>query len=285
MESSPDRSGVNTPWEQISGVSPITEVPDLTNEELRELFKDIRRQAEKCRKTSIWMLLLTLAVIASFIFTGWLILTFSGEVAGFLLWLPAILASISIPITATYTRRRQRRAIKRLANLNDVRAIGPLADVLSFTDAESRAIARDALVEILPRLKATDSSRLDTQRRSNLGIVLKGQDIPLMMALLKAYQQIGDERDLPFVERLLEDVSRGGNPGRAYPSAVPQILQAVLDCLPFIEARTQYKQARQTLLRASGQPPETPNELLRPTVASKATDPQQLLRSSPDQDV
>ena len=168
---------------------------------------------------------------------------------------------------------RQRSLVHILADINDPRAVGPLADALAFTDSsdwEARKVAKASLIRILPQLRSSDAHMLNGTQRKQLGGALSGRDKPLILATLKALEQVGDERDLPFVEKVC--------------SADREVMEAAKACLLFLRIRTEQKKVSNTLLRASSPNSATPDMLLRPATGKRPTEPQTLLRAGCAQD-
>ena len=95
-------------------------------------------------------------------------------------------------------------AVKQIAVLDDIRAVGPLADALELDAKSIRTVARKALTRLLPRLQASDAHLLNADQRASLHRALKSKDEEFVIAALKAYEQVGDEKALPYVERLAE---------------------------------------------------------------------------------
>jgi hypothetical protein len=170
----------------------------------------------------------------------------------------------------------QRKAVSALAKYDDIRAVGRLAEALEFQDKNVAAVAEPKLTELLPRLQPCDAGLLnDAQRRSLDRALLKHRKPELVIAILKALQQVGDAKSLEPVEKLAGGQGRTGRDGR--------VVNAAVDCVPALKLRAQAERDAQTLLRPvlSGDPEGT---LLRPAHGPGTADPQVLLRpaSNPD---
>ena len=94
--------------------------------------------------------------------------------------------------------------------------------------------------------------------------------VPFILATLKSYEQIGGMEDLPTVARLAQ--------GKGYAKQNYNIRRAAQECLPYLQARSEGQELRQTLLRASSVSAENSANLLRPAAASSETAPHELLR-------
>ena len=179
-------------------------------------------------------------------------------------WVPQIIAS-------RMNNERRKRTVEALTKANDVRIVGPLCDALGFRDEGMAKIAGEALIGILPRLQASDSRLLNDEQRVKLYGILSSGDKPLVLATLKALEQIGDEKAIPIVEKL-------ANRQRLAETKANEVRDAANHCLPFLRECAANRKAGAELLRASG--PDTKAEtLLRPASAYQ-TEPQELLRAS-----
>jgi hypothetical protein len=114
-------------------------------------------------------------------------------------------------------------------------------------------------------MQASDASRLSDRQRDCLYALLYSSDTELALAILKALEQIGDDRAVLYLEALTG-------------SRDTAIREAAVACLPFLKARAEQHRLSQTLLRASNAADTTPEHLLRPARGTGETDPQQLLR-------
>ncbi len=183
-------------------------------------------------------------------------------------------------VTATQLHRfalapEQTRAARELAKHNDIRGAGHLAEALEWPDPRLRKVAAVALIRLLPEMQASDASLLSADQRLCLYGKLNPRSIrsqpQLVLAILKALEQVGDEAALPYVKKLAEmDVGRGTE---------LQVRVAALACLPFLEQRIQKQWATETLLRPSAAGGASSEILLRPAHQGGATDPSQLLRA------
>ena len=180
----------------------------------------------------------------------------------FMTFLPVLLCLAGLP-KAT---ERQRRLIQVLSGIDDRRAIGPFAEALGFTYREDSNLVQEALIRFLPQLQASDAALLSEKQRANLHRALQGKDSPLSLVILKAFEQVGDARDLVCVE--------------AIDSPDPEVMEAAQACLPYLRKRIQQQQISQTLLRACGPATLTPDVLLRPATAQEPVETQTLLRAA-----
>lgn len=179
----------------------------------------------------------------------------------------------SLLTIGTVATQRQKSASLSLARFNDVRAVGPLAEALHYHDRTRTLspIAENALIELLPRMKASDAALLSPEQRQHLNRALRGKNIDLILAILKAYEQVGDTGAIAEVEKLAAGRGSSGNN--------PRVVAAAQECLPALRQSAERQQAGAQLLRASDAGPASPDTLLRPALPQASTDPaDQLLR-------
>jgi len=173
-----------------------------------------------------------------------------------------------------------KNAARKLAEFDDVRAAGFLVEALEYDDKQLRELAAAKLTLLLPRLKASDAGLLTAEQRACLNRQLAKRDIdreaPLLLAMLKALEQVGDERSVPAVRALAEKPGSG--------EAAARVRAAAREALPAVEQSAERWRNAATLLRpadASAAPDDT---LLRPAAgAQTADDAEHLLRPSPEE--
>ncbi|HZP81684.1 MAG TPA: hypothetical protein VFB21_08610 [Chthonomonadaceae bacterium] len=186
--------------------------------------------------------------------------------------LVVLLSCLAYPVTAFQARKR---VAERLARFDDLRIVGPLAEMLEAPDMRARPDVVSALTTLLPRLQASDAALLDTEQRACLCRILTSSEralTDLKIAILRAFEQVGDSRALPLVERLAE------GPGRT--ERQRRIRSAAKHCLPFLQERAAQEPFRQTLLRASLAAGVASDTLLRPAAPGVDAAAQHLLRAS-----
>jgi hypothetical protein len=170
----------------------------------------------------------------------------------------------------------------QLTKLDDVHIIGPLLDVLVGKTGSSWSKApypdiKNALIRLLPRLKSSDTTLLTPQQRKKLWVLLKMGASPwldehtvgaaLMVEILRALEQVGDEQAIPTVEHLAKSAKH-----RA-------VRKAAQECLPFLSQRSAEYRAEHTLLRAANAS-DTPSRVLLRPASTTETEREQLLRAS-----
>lgn len=174
--------------------------------------------------------------------------------------------------------------LEELGRLGDVNAVPMLIDSinLNVTTKYRKRVSR-ALTILLPLLKASDANLLTPLRRYTLNIMLgscfqphlRGVDEDFTLAILKAYEQVGDAKAVSVVKRIANHRPRNAGQRR--------IQEAAAECLPLLRANLGEVASTQTLLRASTIQASTPDMLLRPASAASSTPSAELLRSAPNE--
>jgi hypothetical protein len=172
---------------------------------------------------------------------------------------------------------QQRRAAQRLAQLQDKRLVGYLVDFCTWPDEPVRRAAKRALTRMLPGLQPADAGLLSPAQQGVLRGFLHRRytdtETGLQVAILKAYEQIGDERSLSAVRGLANINPRTRERER--------VKEAANACLPFLQQRRERQHSSQTLLRpttaTSSEPPR--QILLRPVTDQSTANPDELLRA------
>lgn len=173
---------------------------------------------------------------------------------------------------AAFTER-QKEAARRLALSNDVRAAGWLALALEYGDPEVRSAAAQALVRLLPSLRAEDVGVLDADARAVLTSTLVAQhaerEPSLACAVLAALPAIGDARFIPLVEALasLAPPSTSRPVGAARGADSQRVCELARDVLPGLREASARAAEASTLLRPASAEPEGDRALLRPASA------------------
>jgi hypothetical protein len=158
-------------------------------------------------------------------------------------------------------KAEQRAEVERLAASDDVNAVGPLIDALKSADRQTRDIIEKALIRLLLRLRDTDATLLNFERRNHLYRALEGKNLELILSILKSFEQIGDWKELSYVERLAAGLGKG------QVAREKRVRQAASECLPFLQARMEKSLPSITLLRAASAPAPPSDNLLHPSTA------------------
>jgi hypothetical protein len=144
---------------------------------------------------------------------------------------------------------RQARMAGTLASVDDIQALGVLAEMTSWPDERIRSMAMAALERLLPRIKASDTQLLSPDQRSRLYPFLKlvntRRYAEFQVALLGALEQIGDTAALLYVRALAGE--------RPMTTRQQRVIDAAIRCLPFLEGCAQHNSSSQVLLRPVGE--------------------------------
>lgn len=144
---------------------------------------------------------------------------------------------------------------------------------------------QSALKVCLPHLRATDAALLAARDRRYLNGVLNGfgtdsecqqSHTAYILAIMKAYEQVGDASAIPIVARLATI-----NPSN---DCQRTIQQAAQERLPLLTARVSSLEPEQTLLRASAPGDSTPDTLLRAATPDTNAPKGELLRAADHKD-
>lgn len=185
-------------------------------------------------------------------------------------------SAMLLSIFAIFPLRRptslHRLAGEALTKNKDLRVIGPLIEALEMDDPYINRGAVSALIDMLPRLRASDTGLLTPKQMEGLCSTLNRREPRLILAALKALEQIGDSRALPHVDRLAEQA--------AYTSEELEIQREARACRSMLVDRKISSRAGETLLRASSAPEPSEETLLRPAQSSTTDPPEILLRAT-----
>ena len=191
----------------------------------------------------------------------------------------ALMLPLSFFASRKVASQKHQAAAAAISRFDDLRAVGPLAEALEFQHKEVVPFAERALIRLLPRLMASDSSLLNAQQRACLNRALKRKGVhdDMRVAILKAWEQVGDAAAIPFVETVARGESAGGR--------IPAVAAAARECLPFLVQSTQRRQIGSQLLRPADVNGPSPEVLLRPSMPHASVEPpDQLLRPTNDAD-
>jgi hypothetical protein len=169
----------------------------------------------------------------------------------------------------------QKKAAAALASQDDLRAIGPMCEMLSLgSDTGESWTIQKYLIRNLPRLRATDRRLINAAQLTSLHKHLAGANAfssDLVLAILKALPYIGDARSEQVVRRLLD--------GRLRPGLQSAVRHAAHECLQSMADQQMRNEQALTLLRGSERESVGDANLLRPLAGQMVTEPpDQLVR-------
>jgi len=228
------------------------------------ILREESRQRAKRQKLFIGLFLsIVLGLVALAILThNTSMLTFMGSYT-------------SLFVIGAAASQQQKSAAMAITRFDDVRAAGPLAEALEFKDKDVVPLATKALISLLPRLKASDAPLLSPEQRFCLNRALRGKNTELTLAILKAWEQVGDSKAIEEVEKLAHGRGRGGR--------YAAVVAAAQECLPFLRQSAERQQIGSQLLRAADGSVTPAGVLLRPAMPHAPTEPsEELLRPTTD---
>ncbi len=193
-------------------------------------------------------------------------------------WLAALLSVAVALLPSVLYRLTMRpgdvRRIKAVAAREKIEDVGQLVDAITWPDVYCRNVAVNALVKLLPQLKMEDQRYLSRQQLTELLRFLKPQYTlkheKLVISILKALEQIGDESAILSVQQLA-----ACQPANA---AQARVRDAAQHCLMFLPQVAAAKTASQTLLRMAQPEAVDAGDLLRSPDAMQTAQIEQLVR-------
>jgi hypothetical protein len=200
---------------------------------LRLLRQELERRQQRRWATAASAVLMVTALLYFF---GRL-----GPAAWLGFWLTG-LVSAAVLIYNVVPSRLQQNAVQALSQTEDTHVVGPLLELLFAPTLSIRALAREGLTRLLPRLSPTSSGplgdthldMLKTQLDAAHGVNARvgKEDSALLVAMLEAVGQIGDRRFLETVYTLM------------FCDAATQtetaVREAALRCFARLDARMDY---------------------------------------------
>jgi hypothetical protein len=256
---------------EVSTVPPPEEI--ITTEEV--LLQRLIHQADKQRK---WRR------ISSIVY--WVGVCFFGTVSCLRLYDPfsdpsfyyslsVVLFYATVFAVGSVTRYRWKKATSKIAQFEDVRVVGALAEAINIPNKKMRAQVEAALTRLLPRLRHEDAHLLNAAQRGCLYRRLKIENAEakpdFLVALLDVLERVGDAEALERVEKLAACAVTTANGER--------VQAAAQKCLPLLRLRVQTQEVSSTLLRAAGTDGMGSGSLLRPAHEESDSAPEQLLRA------
>lgn len=176
-------------------------------------------------------------------------------------------------------QQKWNQIVRALAQLDDARVAGPLAETLPYADAETQPLIVNALRRLLPDLSYDEARALTSEQRQALYHLLalyqgawSDNNIALCQAVLNVLVLAEDTRAIPAVESIIKEAK------------AREIQEAAHSALTQLQTIADRQQSSQSLLRGASAPVTPADMLLKPAYGSAAADPQQLLRAGSAQD-
>ena len=257
------------PHNLVNSVSKSATTVDI--EMTKASLLSICRAEQKLRKVTTRIVLAFLCLyFGSYLLAVW---RYNFELP---LWGLCIASSI---IWASFWQQSEKHKQAMIALVDDevVTSVGALSEILKMHDREIAFLVRQALTKILPKLRASEASLLNSYQRTVLRTALNrhkygksDEYTDFQVAVLKSYEQIGGEDDIDTVTQIAASTM-------IYDLRVKA---AAIECLPYLNQRIVEVKEKDELLRASSFA-EIPNrELLRPAQGVGDTPAIDLLRPS-----
>ena len=300
----PERIEVRT---RLGALSPIVEgtepseaaVQRSESAETESLTAMLEREAKLRRKEdmagAVWAILFLVAMLSIATLRTIDVATLQRDMALCFGLLGVIGIGVHTQVFRSLSRRK-RGYLKALSHAQDMKQIGSLVHTARGGSAPVRNLAKRALIELLPKLRASDASELGDAERGVLTTMLEinprdlghrevtemcspsafRREVDLRVSILKAYEQVAGLKELSTVDKLARGV-----PTILRSSRIPgEIKTAAAECLPYLEARASDERASKQLLRASGPESSISGELLRAVSGASGSGEEQLLRAA-----
>ncbi len=177
-------------------------------------------------------------------------------------------------VTLIAINRKERRDIEALAKYDDIRAVGGLLDGVNFGNRRLKRSVHRSLEQLLPKLAETDADLLSTGQREALNMLIYDKSPELAMAALQAIQRVGDGTALPYLTAMAV--------GKGIPATLQnrsgEVQEYARQAAERIQARIDFQNRANVLLRASQRPDTPSDQLVRPAYNTSQVEVGELLR-------
>lgn len=251
----------------------------LADATLEGLLQRLERHEKRSRRHMRLMVSLSVvaAILMFFVEIGGVLIALQKGIETLPLW--AVLSSWLLflamlsGVVMVYSRdmHTSLKLLQSISTHRDVRVVGPLLSLWGVSSPRTRGAIEEALIELLPQMKASDAALLNDEQRAQLYAILRDTSrrrVPLQLAILEALGRIGDAHAVPVVERLSETPLRRQRALR----------EAAQRCLPQLRERVLQLQQSSTLLRLSANRAKEKEVLLRTSDSTLQTPAEQLVR-------
>ena len=164
---------------------------------------------------------------------------------------------------------RQQQIATAMAGVDDVQALGPLIEAMTYEGAQVPAV-RDTVTRLLYQVRPSSAGYIDRPRRTALYGLLTDTTLrdpaetELCLATLAAIEQMGDVDALPFI--------RSAAQRSAWTPAQRLVRDRAAECLRDWNTNLAQAQSGTSLLRATTAPTDSPDVLLRSAPVNSAGD-------------
>lgn len=183
--------------------------------------------------------------------------------------LPALLRRLEM---RRQSERRMHNVLTVLQKYEPGRSVGALIEAMRTGNETTYRLASDSLIAELARLQASDGLLLTARQRVWLCRALHGSHSELILAIVRAFERIGDAKAIPHVKRLTNCP--------VWLAEYDRIQEAARHCLPILQARAAEAQTARTYLRAATPPAAPEKVLLRPAPHEESASSALLVRAS-----
>jgi hypothetical protein len=219
-------------------------------------------------------------------------------VVSFTLWMPTLKYQVRRHRSVSPAPLEQERlAVLRLVEIEDIRAVAPLIDCLSWGgDSTMHPEIWQALGRLLPRLTVEQARALGPERHGRLVLWLQAWELSPShsavtalgnmptLGILHVLAHLGQRSIIPYHPMIKQKMSLLAMLGEWADGKKlgqdPMVQQAAAACCHAIRNQTALGYSGEQLLRASVAASPDPKSLLRPTQGAQQTAPQELLRAT-----
>lgn len=236
------------------------------------------RDETRSRRRRIFgsLALLALSLVAGIVGLIYKSMGMHGGLAWLLLSVSGVLCAALIVSKAGHGE------VKITAEIGDVRPLGALLERLDLSFGAERRVVASLLIALLQRIRESDADCFGRAQRVRLnealGLPEFARDADLLIAILAAYERVGDEDSLLLIEAL---AALPGEPGaerrvrdaaRFYRKGLRERVERLRTGAELLRASSA-SESGEMLLRAANESSQTPeSELLRISANSNVSD-------------
>lgn len=258
----------------VATISPEPGDHNAKIENLRQAIAHIQRQKRVATWKRYGLMILLLALFSYFL---------KGSSA---FWIVAVsVLGRQVTLDAASARRLREAAVD-VADLHDVKTLDALMDAWRLGNMGINSAIMNGLTHILTKLTTADRNWLKPADIHDLRLLVPMWDPDLGMAVLAAWEQVGDSNSLQAALKLASQPNRWEvkEPRRrppnitAWAERMPEIAAEAERVAKVIEVRLEMERQQAVLLRPVGAMKQ--DSLLRPAIPTSSEPVEQLLRPS-----